>query len=402
MNKEDNIDSKLEIKENIIDNSKKSKKFPSFIFFLMIVIIALLMGGVGAIGSMIYLSNHPQIQEKLGLKDLSIPITKTDKIVLEESSAITDTVNKVSPAVVSISSTKNTVDLFGRSYEQKGSGTGFIITSDGLIITNKHVVEDESAIYQVFTPDGKNYEAKIIAKDPYYDLAVLKIEAAGLPTIELGDSDKMNIGQWVIAIGNALGEFQNTVTVGVISAKERQITATKGLSSETLEGLLQTDTAINLGNSGGPLVNLSGQVIGINVAVAGDAQGIGFAIPINSVKKAIESIKKTGEIKRPMLGVRYIPITKEIAKLNNLDIDYGAWILPGASRGEVAVMPGSPADKSGIIENDIILEINDIKIDEKNSLAKIISQLEVGDEIFIKILHKGENKEFKIKLDEAK
>lgn len=387
--------------EQKMRNQKNQKRCSLGIgYYILTLIIALVMGVVGSLGALLYLSDKQDLQEKLGINKFSIPVTKTEKIKLEESSAITDTVKKVSPAVVSIAITENVTDMFGRSYEETGGGTGFIITSDGLIITNKHVASDKNGKYSVFTSDGKDYDAKVLAQDPLDDLAVLKIEANGLPTVELGDSDDLEIGQWVVAIGNALGEFSNSVTAGVISAKERQITASGGGVLENLEGLLQTDAAINSGNSGGPLVNLTGQVIGINTAVASRAENIGFAIPINSVKKVIESIKLTGEIKRPMIGIRYIPITKEVAQANNLDNNYGVWILRG--KNAVAIIPGSPADKADLVENDIILEIDGQRIDENNSLTKILRKYNVGDEIKIKYQHKGENKEVKIKLEEAK
>lgn len=371
------------------------KKGPLFVVFLLL--IALIMGVVGGVGSTILLTTNESIRNNLGLKDLNINTTKTEKVVLEESSAIIDSVKKVSPAVVSISTSDNVTDFFGRTIEEKGGGTGFIITNDGMIVTNKHVVESDSATYTVFTSDGKDYSARIIAKDAFNDLAVIKIDATGLPTVELGDSDNIEIGQWVVAIGNALGEFSNTVTAGVISATERQITATGGSGlTENLAGLLQTDTAINSGNSGGPLINIKGQVIGINTAVAGNAQNIGFAIPINSAKKAIDSIKKTGKIVRPMMGVRYVPITKEISKANSLSVDYGIWVLRGTSRSDVAVVPGSPADKAGIVENDIITKINGDQINEKKTLLQLLQKYEVGDKIELSVLRKG--KEIKVDL----
>lgn len=385
---------------NLSEPHKKPRR--GGLFIVLFLILALVMGVVGSAGTLMLLSGNTNLRDKLGINDVSINTTKTEKLVLEESSGITDSVKKVSPAVVSISASTNITDLFGRTYEQTGGGTGFIITNDGLIATNKHVVSDANAKYTVFTADGKDYPATIVAQDPLNDLAVIRIEATGLPVVDLGDSDNLDVGQWVVAIGNALGEFSNTVTVGVISAKDRKITASGGSTSENLEGLLQTDAAINSGNSGGPLANLKGQVIGINTAVADSAQSIGFAIPINSVKKAIDSIKKTGNIIRPMIGVRYLPITKEIAQLNDLQVDYGAWVLAGSSRGEVAVVPGSVADKAGIVENDIITKIDGQKISENNSLSKILQSYNVGDEVQLTILHKGEEKTLKLKLEEMK
>jgi len=383
--------------------SKKQGKSQKMGWFLVLfLVLALIMGAVGGAAGVVILSDNSQLKEKLGLKDIAINTTKTEKLVLEESSAITDTVKNVSPAVVSITAEGTSLDIFGRSVESDSAGTGFIITNDGMIVTNKHVVSDENASYKVYTADGKDYDAKVMARDPYNDFAVLKIEASGLPVVDLGDSDELKVGQWIIAVGNALGEFDNSVTVGVISAKDRQITATSGGQSETLDGLLQTDAAINSGNSGGPLVNLKGQVVGINTAVASNAQNIGFAIPINIIKSAIDSIKETGQIKRPMLGIRYLSITKEIAKSEKLAVDHGAWILRGSDRTATAIVSGSPADKAGLKENDIIIKINGEEINEKKSLTSILQQYDVNDEVNLTYLRDGQEKTVKVKLDEMK
>jgi len=224
-----------------------------------------------------------------------------------------------------------------------------------------------------------------------------------LPVVELGDSSGLKVGQTAIAIGNALGEFRNTVSTGVISGLSRSITAGgPGIGSEQLTGVIQTDASINPGNSGGPLLNIAGQVIGINTAIVQGAQNIGFAIPINEVKKSIDNVKEHGRIIRPWLGVRYVLINKSIAAANNLKIDYGALIVRGDNKTDLAVIPGSPADKAGLEENDIILEINNGKIDEKNPLANAIGKLNPGDEITLKVMHKGEEKVVKVKLEEMK
>jgi len=395
--------------ENYEEKSEQpTKKYRGRPFGLaaVVVFVSLIVGLVGGLGSIYLLSyDNGNLAEKLGVKnavELPISTTTTEKIVLEESNAIIETSGKVSPSVVSVVSKQVYQDLFGRTYESSGAGTGFIITSDGLIITNKHVVSDENTEYTVVLADGKSYDAKVQSRDPYLDFAVIKIEAKDLPVVELGDSDNMEIGQWVVAIGNALGQFQNTVTVGVISAKNRQINASDstGQNSETLDNLFQTDAAINSGNSGGPLVNLSGQVVGINTAMASNAQGIGFAIPINTVKGAIESIKQTGKIVRPYLGVRYVMVTKDISEQNNLSVDYGALVVRGSSLGQVAVVPGSPADKAGLLENDIILEVNGERVDSDHGLVSLISQYKVGDQITLKILSKGNEKTAKVTLEE--
>ncbi|PJB52065.1 serine protease, partial [Candidatus Berkelbacteria bacterium CG_4_9_14_3_um_filter_33_5] len=247
------------------NNSLISKKG-----IIVLIIANFVLGFVGGLMALSTVAQSGKLQNILGVKELTekakTASVSNQKIVLEESSAIIDATKKVSDAVVSISTTNNITDFFGQTYQQKGGGTGFIITSDGIIATNKHVVSEENADYTIITADAKSYKPKILAKDISSDLAVLKIEANGLPVVDLGDSSKLEVGQWVVAIGNALGEFDNTVTVGVISAKERQIKASSNPSgaTEQLTGLLQTDAAINPGNSGGPLVNMAGQVIGVN------------------------------------------------------------------------------------------------------------------------------------------
>ncbi len=388
--------------------SKPKYKARPFGLAAVVVMVSLIIGLIGGMGSIYLLSyDNGSIAKKLGIDsatELPITSTKTEKIVLEESNAIIKVSDKVSPSVVSIMSTQMYQDIFGRTYQASGAGTGFIITSDGLIITNKHVVSEASGKYTVVLADGRSFDATVQSQDPYMDFAVVKISAKDLPVVELGDSDQMQVGQWSVAIGNALGKFQNSVTVGVISAKNRQIEAadSNGQNSEVLDNLLQTDAAINSGNSGGPLINLSGQVIGINTAIASDAQGIGFAIPINSIKGALESVKTTGKIVRPYLGVRYVMITKDIAEQNKLSVENGALVIRGNSLGQVAVVPSSPADKAGIVENDIILEVNGEKVDSTHGLASLISQYKVGQEVSLKVLSKGNEKTVKVTLEEMK
>jgi serine protease Do len=278
----------------------------------------------------------------------------------------------------------------GTKLQEVGGGSGFIVASDGLILTNKHVVEDTKAEYTVLTNDGKKYTAKVLARDPAQDLAIVKINAANLSAVTLGNSDEVKLGQTAIAIGNALGEFRNTVSVGVVSGLARTITA-GGLSSgssETLENVIQTDAAINPGNSGGPLLNLKGEVIGINTAIVSGAQNIGFAIPINRAKKDIQSVIASGTIKIPFLGVRYVLVTQDLAKSNNLPVDYGA--LLKSDNGSAAVQSDSPAAKAGLKEGDIILEVNGTKIDESHSLAYLVQQHSVGDVITLKV-QRGKN-----------
>ena len=219
--------------------------------------------------------------------------------------------------------------------------------------------------------------------------------------MELGDSNSLKVGQTVIAIGNALGEFRNTVSVGVVSGLSRSITAGGSqFGSEHLSGVIQTDASINPGNSGGPLLNIRGQVIGINTAVAMGAQNIGFAIPINEVKNSIQSVQEHGKIVRPWLGVRYILINKSIVEANKLSVDYGALIVRGKTTTELAVLPGSPADKAGLVENDIILEVDGEKINQDYTLSQAIAKHKVGESVELKVLHKGKEKKIKVKLEE--
>ncbi|MCX6784603.1 MAG: trypsin-like peptidase domain-containing protein [Candidatus Komeilibacteria bacterium] len=287
--------------------------------------------------------------------------------------------------------------------QQIGGGSGFIVAPDGLIVTNKHVVLDDSAEYTVLLANGKKYPAKIVGRDPVNDLAVLKIEAINLPTLELGDSSQVQIGQTVIAIGYTLAQYSNTVTKGVISGVGREVVAgDRAGQSEKLQGVIQTDAAINPGNSGGPLLDLGGRVIGINTAINQGGQLIGFAIPVNTVKSAIESAKKNGKIIRAYVGVRYVMLNEEIVKKNQLPIKDGALVLRGEQPGDLAVVPGSPADKAGLVENDIILAINGQKIDSDHPLVNEINKYQVGQTITLKVWHKGETKEVELTLEEYK
>ncbi len=344
-----------------------------------------------------------------------------------QEEAIINVVKKASSAVVSVIITKDIPKLklyyeepfkglekfFDLPFEFKipqwrqegvekkeiGGGTAFFISEDGLLLTNAHVVFDKEADYTVLTNDGKKYPAKVLARDTVRDLAIIKIDGHGFPTLKLGNSDDLQIGQTVIAIGNALGEFRNTVSVGVISGLGRRVTAAGGGIIQTLEDVIQTDAAINKGNSGGPLLNLKGEVIGVNFAMAAGAENIGFAIPINQAKRAIEQVKKFGKIVYPFLGIRYIIIDEEIQRQNRLPVNYGAWVQKG-EKGEPAIFPGSPAEKVGLKEGDIILEFNGEKITTENPLAKIIMKYTPGEKVILKILRGGKEKTIEVTLAE--
>ncbi|MBI5732818.1 trypsin-like peptidase domain-containing protein [Candidatus Jorgensenbacteria bacterium] len=287
----------------------------------------------------------------------------------------------------------------GTKRQEVGGGTGFIVTTDGLILTNKHVVSDTKADYTVLTNDGKKYDAKVLARDPLQDLAVIKISALGLLPATLGNSDTIKLGQTAISIGNALGEFRNTVSVGVISGLSRDITASGAdFGSESIQGVVQTDAAINPGNSGGPLLNLRGEVIGINTAIVAGAQNIGFAIPINQAKRDIESVKKTGAIKAAYLGVRYLMVSDEVAKKQKLSLDYGA-LVRGTEEGP-AVVSGSPAAKAGLQAEDIILEVNGEKLDKGKTLGSVIQKYNIGDTVAVKVRRGDQMLTFTVKLEE--
>lgn len=347
-----------------------------------------------------------------------VTTTSSQTLSVKEESATVDVVKQASPAVVSIIISKDYSKIYSdqpsspldnffgfpstqvpQGKQEIGGGSGFIVSADGLIVTNKHVVDDDQAEYTVVMNDGQKYDAKVVAKDPTNDVAVVKIEAKNLPTLTFANSDEVQIGQTVIAIGNALGQYRNTVTKGIISGQARTITAgdTTG-QSETLEDVFQTDAAINPGNSGGPLLDLSGHVVAINTAVNSQGQLIGFAIPANVVKRDLDNVQKDGKITRAYLGVRYIVITKAIAEEEKLPVQNGALIKP-ANDQSVAVVPGSPADKAGIVENDIILAVNGTDISSDHSLSGLLSKYNPGDTITLKVYHKGETKDIKVTLE---
>jgi len=338
--------------------------------------------------------------------------------------AIINVVSDISPAVVSIVVTKDLpvferyfldpfegLDPFfdfripqyrqeGTERREVGSGSGFIVSEDGLILTNKHVVIDKDAEYTVIDNEGNRFSAQVLARDPLQDLAIMQIEetTGPFPVVNLGNSDKLQIGQTAVAIGNVLGEFRNSVSVGVVSGLGRTITATGGGMMQVLEDVIQTDAAINPGNSGGPLLNLKGEVIGINTAMAIGGENVGFAIPVNQAKRAIEQVKTLGRIVYPFLGITYIVIDEQIQKENDLPVDYGAWIIGG--RRSPAISPGSAAEKAGLQEGDIVLEFNHEKISIENHLRRIIVKYEPGDEVVLRVLRDKEEKTVNVVLGE--
>lgn len=281
-----------------------------------------------------------------------------------------------------------------------GAGSGFFVSADGLIATNKHVVSDDGADYTVITSDGKEHPATVVARDPVRDIALIKISDSTYPALTLGDSGSAKVGQTVIAIGNSLGEFSNTVSKGIISGVQRDLTAGGAGDTEQLNDILQTDAAINPGNSGGPLLDQSGNVIGINVAMAQGAQNIGFAIPIDQVKKVIGQVQSTGKISTPFIGIRYVAVDAALQKENSLPFDYGVIVARGTKQTDFSVIPGSPADKAGIQENDIILEIGGKRIDANDTLPELLSDYNPGDTVEFKVWRKGDTKDVPITIGE--
>ncbi|HCJ45599.1 MAG TPA: hypothetical protein DHV33_01650 [Candidatus Moranbacteria bacterium] len=403
-------------------------KHQAFLF-----IFALLAGFVGGLFSPAVIKLYEKYNTSLSqggeTKLPSSPSTTTDQPLLDDN-RIVNLVEKHSQGVVSIVISKeisqmrryNSMDFFGgfpffspfdvpkqdsdtttKEKQKIGSGSGFFVSNDGMIVTNKHVVSDEQAEYTVIMQGGKEYSAKVLARDPNNDIAVLKIEGSDFPALTLGDSSALKVGQTVVAIGNALGEFSDSVTSGIISGLKRNVSAGSGFGmEEKLTDIIQTDTAINPGNSGGPLFNISGEVIGINVAVARGAENVGFALPIDSVKRVIDRVKKTGKISVPYIGVRYVLLDDEIQKANNLPYNYGALVLRGTKMTDFAVIPGSPADKANIVENDIILRVNGKKIDADHPLTLLISEYVIGDEVTFSLWHKGKESDVKLTLEERK
>ena len=324
------------------------------------------------------------------------PATAED-LRLDDQEATVRAIKKVIPSVVSIVvyDQEKYVSLNIATGQQetktqkvkKGSGTGFLISADGFILTNKHVASAGSskADYRIILSSGKQYYAMLIGKDPINDLAVLRIFDNKLPFVELGDSDNLPVGATVIAIGNALGLYQNSVTKGIVSGLGRSIVASDQIgNAEALDNVIQTDAEINLGNSGGPLIDLSGKVIGVNVAIDQSGSSIGFAIPINDARPVIQSIREIGRIVRPRLGVRYTMITPEIAQDKKLKRNSGALIITGEN-GESAITPDSPAAKAGLLAGDIVFELNAIKLEGNNTLLSVLQKYKPGNKIGLKI-----------------
>ena len=317
-----------------------------------------------------------------------------------EETTVANVAGKVSPAVVSILTETQVRNYFGRNQTSSGAGTGMIVSADGYVLTNNHVVNGADTV-AIVTDAGDTYEnVEVVGVDPLNDVAYLKIPGvSGLPTVTLGDSKEITVGMPVLAVGNALGVYQNSITQGIVSGTGRNVTATDsfGANAENLTDMIQTDAAINPGNSGGPLVNAAGEVIGINTAVATTAQGLGFAIPISSVKGMLRNIMEKGRAERAYLGLMYLTITADVAKEYKLPVKRGAYIYNSSSNAS-AIVKGGPADKAGIRDGDIVLRVNDVDVGARGSILSLVGEYMVGETVKMAVLRGGNEVELSVVL----
>ena len=397
--------------------------------YLLNLILVLLIGlGSGFTGSYYFMQEFS--------KNLELQEVRT--VSFDENSAVINAISEVSDSVVSIVALSEIrlnngmgIDRFNDILRQfgfegiesptmqnpsqdtetktqkVGGGTGFVISKDGLVLTNKHVVSLQDGIYEVFLNNGDWLYADVLSVDPLNDLAVLQLyideektqKPDNLKEVKLGNSKDLSLGSRVVAIGNALSEFENTSTLGIISGKNREITASGGNGTVTkLSNLLQTDASINPGNSGGPLVNLAGEVVGINTAIAQMANGIGFAIPIDEAKSVVESVKEYGRIVRPLLGVRYNEINPLLAKKFDLPVDYGAYLLNDLQAGFPAVIKGSPAFEAGLKSGDIITKVDEDEINKDTSLIDLIKTKKLDQDVKLQVMRDGQFIELSVTL----
>lgn len=365
----------------------------SRILMIIGVIVLLLISGVLVV-------QYDRNNAKREVASRQTPVHDGNTVAAADEDVIARVADEVSPSVVSITTRTSGSSMWGRTISE-GAGTGILVSSDGYVLTNKHVIDQVREV-SVITSDGTTYDdVKVVGADPLNDIAFLKINgASGLKAAQLGDSSTIRVGQRVVAIGNSLGQYQNTVTSGIISAVGRPISAQANSGVESLTDLLQTDAAINPGNSGGPLLNLAGQVVGVNTAIAQDAQGIGFAIPINATKGILKGVLAGKGVDRAFIGVRYIPVTAEVVKRYSLPVKNGAYVYSEDS--STIIQPGGPADKAGIKPKDIITKINGVEVGAKGGVASLVAEYQPGDTVELTVQRDGREQTLRVTLGSYK
>ena len=370
-----------------------------------IVLVSLLSATLAAGGTFALLEGTGRLDRPAATEQPATLTTATQAPVeqnvrVTEESAVTDAATEVSPAVVTITSSTAGQPSDPFTVPQTGVGSGIIYDAEGWILTNRHVVCGAERL-AIKLLDGRPFDGTVYGIDTLTDLAIVKIDGSDLPVAELGDSNSLQPGQMAIAIGSPLGAFTNSVTAGVVSAMGRSIDVEDSCAEgemRRLNNLIQTDAAINPGNSGGALLDSTGRVIGVNTAVAGDAQGIGFAIPINIAKPIMRQAVEGEELSRPWMGVYYLEIDPALVASRDLLIDYGVIVLAPQGSSDPAVIPGSPAEDAGLVEEDIITAIDGQRIDAMQGLDEILTQYRPGDELILDVLRDGETLEVEIEL----
>lgn len=373
---------------------KRSTKESVLVSLVTTIVVLLFIAGIARM--------FPGFLPSILGSDSAISIRDNEPLpTVSTETRITEIVERANPAVVSVVARREeqAVRMFGPfevlvpngERQQVGGGSGFFISPDGLLMTNKHVVSDGEVTYSIVTSDGEEHAVSVLDTDPFNDLAILQVEGGGsFPYLEFGDSSELEPGQTVIAIGNALGEFFNSVSVGVVSGLSRSVVASGEFGrSELLDEVIQTDAAINRGNSGGPLLDINGKVVGVNVAVAIGSENIGFALPGNIARQASDSAREFGEIIRPYLGIRYVQVTERLVLEEDLPVDHGIYVVGGGSIAAPAVIPESPADRAGIREGDIIISIDGADLDDTRSLSSVIREKKVGEEVTMEVIRSG-------------